>query len=146
MKYHREIIKFRTNAQTEFVDITDRVQDAVDASGIREGRVCVYAQHTTMGVVINHNEPMLLQDFMRLLERIAPTDEQYAHDLFELKKGRKTDGRSNGNAHCKAVMVGTQAAVPIDGGKMMLSDIQSIFAVEFDGSRDRDVIISVSGI
>lgn len=146
MKYYREKIKFKTTAQTEFVDLTDRVQEAVDASGIREGRVCVYAQHTTMGVAINHNEPMLLQDFMRLLERIAPMDEQYSHDLFELKKGQKTDGRSNGNSHCKALFIGTQAAVPIDSGKMMLSDLQSIFAIEFDGSRDRDVIISVSGL
>ncbi len=146
MKYYRETIAFRTSAQTEFVDITNRVQEIVDASGIRKGRVCVYAQHTTMGVCINHNEPMLLQDFMNLMERIAPTDAQYAHDLFELKKGRKTDGRSNGNAHCKALLMGTQAAVPLDNGHMMLSDIQSIFAVEFDGSRDRDVIVSVSGI
>lgn len=146
MKYYREKIKFKTTAQTEFVDLTDRVQEAIDASGIREGRVCVYAQHTTMGVAINHNEPMLLQDFMRLLDRIAPMDEQYSHDLFELKKGKKTDGRSNGNSHCKALFVGTQAAIPIDNGKMMLSDLQSIFAIEFDGSRDRDVIISVSGL
>jgi secondary thiamine-phosphate synthase enzyme len=146
MRYHRDIIKFHTKAQTEFIDITDRVQEAVDASGIREGRVCVYLQHTTMGVVINHNEPMLLQDFMSLLDRIAPTDIRYAHDLFELKNGRRTDGRSNGNAHCKALFVGTQVAVPIENGKMMLSDIQSIFVIEFDGSRDRDAIISVSGL
>lgn len=145
MQYYREKIKFKTTAQTEFVNLTDRVQEAVDASGIREGRVCVYVQHTTMGVVINHNEPMLLQDFMRVLNRLAPADEQYSHDLFELKKGKKTDGRSNGHSHCKAMLVGTQVAVPVDGGKMMLSDLQSIFAVEFDGSRDRDAIISVSG-
>ena len=146
MKYHREIVKFKTQAQTEFVDLTDQVQDAVDASGIREGRACVYVQHTTMGVAINHNEPMLLQDFLRMLERVAPIDEQYSHDLFELKNNAKTDGRSNGSAHCKAVFVGTQAAIPVEGGKLMLSDIQSIFAIEFDGSRDRDAIISVSGI
>lgn len=146
MKYHREIVKFKTQAQTEFVDLTDQVQNAVDASGIREGRACVYVQHTTMGVAINHNEPMLLQDFMKMLERVAPIDEQYSHDLFELKNSVKTDGRSNGSAHCKALFVGTQAAIPVEGGKLMLSDIQSVFAIEFDGSRDRDAVISVSGI
>lgn len=145
MKYYREKINFRSSAQTEFIDITDRVQEAIDASGIREGRVCVYVQHTTMGVVINHNEPMLLQDFMRVLNRFAPSDEQYSHDLFELKKGGKTDGRSNGHSHCKAMFVGAFIAAPVDNGKMMLSDLQSILAVEFDGARDRDAIISVSG-
>jgi secondary thiamine-phosphate synthase enzyme len=146
MKYHREVYEFRTTTQTEFIDLTDRMQSAVDASGIRTGRVCVYAQHTTMGIAINHNEPMLVQDFMRLLERIAPSDIQYSHDLFELKNNQKNDGRSNGNAHCKALFVGTQQAVPIDKGKLMLSDIQSVFAIEFDGARDRDVIFSVSGL
>ncbi len=146
MKYFREKIAFRTTTQTDFVDITADVSDVIDKSDIRKGQVCVFVQHTTMGVVINHNEPMLLQDFMRVLERVAPSDEQYAHDLFELKKGRKTDGRSNGNAHCKALFTGTEVTVPIENGHMMLSDIQSIFAVDFDGARDRDVIISVSGI
>lgn len=146
MKYYRQKIKFKTTAKTEFIDITDRVQEAIDASGVREGRVCVYVEHTTMGVVMNHNEPMLLQDFMRVLHRFAPDNEQYSHDLFELKKGKSSDGRSNGHSHCKAMLVGTSVAVPIDNGKMMLSDLQSVFAVEFDGSRDRDAVISVSGI
>jgi secondary thiamine-phosphate synthase enzyme len=144
MKTYKEKIKFKSTAQIEFIDITDDVQKVIDNSGIRDGRVCVFLQHTTMGIMINHNEPMLLQDFMRVLYRLAPSDERYSHDIFELKNGNKSDGRSNGHSHCKAMLVGTDIAVPIENGIMMLSELQSILAIEFDGSRERDVIVRVT--
>jgi len=145
MKIYKEKISFKSTAQVEFIDITDKVQSVVDNSGAREGTVCIFLQHTTMGIIINHNEPMLLQDFMRTLYRLAPADEQYSHDLFELKKTNKSDGRSNGHSHCKAMIIGTSVTVPVENGTMMLSDLQSIFAVEFDGSRDRDVVVQIIG-
>jgi len=145
MKIYKEKIAFKSTAQVEFIDITDKVQSVVDNSGVRDGTVCIFLQHTTMGIIINHNEPMLLQDFMRTLYRFAPVDEQYSHDLFELKKTNKSDGRSNGHSHCKAMIMGTSVTVPVENGVMMLSDLQSIFAVEFDGSRDRDVVVQVIG-
>ncbi len=145
MKTYKEKITFKSTAQVEFIDITDDVQKVIDNSGIRDGRVCVFLQHTTMGIMINHNEPMLLQDFMRVLHRLAPSDERYSHDIFELKKRNKSDGRSNGHSHCKAMLVGTDIAVPVENGIMMLSDLQSILAVEFDGSRERDAIVRVTG-
>lgn len=145
MKIYKETITFKSTAQVEFIDITDDVQHAIENSGIREGSVCVFLQHTTMGLIINHNEPMLLQDFMRALYHFAPIDERYSHDLFELKKDNKSDGRSNGHSHCKAILLGTNVNIPIDNGVMMLSERQSILAVEFDGSRERDVIVHVTG-
>ncbi len=145
MSFYKEKISFKSSAEVEFIDITDAVQRVVDASGIREGHVFVFVQHTTMGIVINHNEPMLLQDFMRVLYHIAPQDERYSHDMFELRKNNKTDGRSNGHSHCKALVVGTHVFVPIEGGKVMLSNIQSILAIDFDGARNRDAIVTVTG-
>lgn len=145
MKIYKEKILFKSSAEVEFIDITDAVQRVVDASGVREGYVSVFVQHTTMGIVINHNEPMLLQDFMRVLYHIAPQDDRYSHDMFELRKNNKTDGRSNGHSHCKAMMIGSHIFVPLENGKMMLSHIQSILAVDFDGARNRDAIVTVSG-
>lgn len=145
MSFYKEKIAFKSTAEVEFIDITEAVQRVVDTSGIRDGHVSVFVQHTTMGIVINHNESMLLQDFMRVLYRVAPQDERYSHDMFELRKNNKTDGRSNGHSHCKAMMVGTHICVPIESGKMMLSHIQSILAVDFDGARNRDAIVTVSG-
>lgn len=146
MKIHREKIAFQSSTQIEFVDITDRIQEIVDRSGIREGQVLIYAPHTTMGVRINHSESMLLQDFMRILYRLVPVDDQYSHDLFELRRDSKADGRSNGHSHCKAMLIGTSETVPVEKGKLFLSSIQSVFAIEFDGARKRDVVIQVIGM
>jgi secondary thiamine-phosphate synthase enzyme len=146
MKIHKERIDLESKSQIEFMNISDRVQDVVDRSGVREGQVTVYVPHTTMGVCINHNEPLLLQDFMRVLYKVAPVDDQYTHDLFELRRPGGSDGRSNGHSHCKAIFLGNSEVVPIEKGKLLLTERQTIFAVEFDGSRKRDVHIQVIGL
>ncbi|MBP6889218.1 MAG: secondary thiamine-phosphate synthase enzyme YjbQ [Candidatus Moranbacteria bacterium] len=146
MKIHREQIDLESKTQIQFMDITDQVQEIIDRSGIREGQVLIYVPHTTMGVAINHNESMLLQDFMRVLYKIVPVDDQYTHDLFELKRDSMSDGRSNGHSHCKAILLGNSETIPVEKGKMRLTERQNIFAVEFDGSRKRDVLIQVIGI
>ncbi|MEI7749380.1 MAG: secondary thiamine-phosphate synthase enzyme YjbQ [Candidatus Moraniibacteriota bacterium] len=145
MKIFRERIEFETKTQIEFVNITDRVAEVVEKSGIREGQVTVFSPHTTVSVIINHNEPLLLQDFMRVLYRVAPIDDRYTHDLFELSRGTKSDGRSNGHSHCKALMLGSSETIPVERGHLLLTDRQTVFAVEFDGSRRRDLIIQVIG-
>ena len=145
MKIHKEKIDLESKSQIEFIDITDRVQEIIDRSGVREGQVLVYVPHTTMGVSINHNEPMLLRDFMRILYKIVPVDDQYSHDLFELRRDSSADGRSNGHSHCKAILLGNSETVPVEKGKLFLTDRQSIFAVEFDGARKRDIFIQIIG-
>lgn len=145
MKIHRERIEFETKTQIEFIDITDRMEEILERSGIREGQAIVFVPHTTMGIAINHNEPMLLQDFMRVLYKAVPVDDQYSHDLFELSRNAKSDGRSNGHAHCKQLLLGSSETVLVERGKLVLTDLQSVFAVEFDGSRKRDVIVQIIG-
>ncbi|OGI14921.1 MAG: hypothetical protein A2878_01045 [Candidatus Moranbacteria bacterium RIFCSPHIGHO2_01_FULL_54_31] len=146
MKIYKERIDLESKTQIEFLDITDRVQEIVDRSGVREGQVLIYVPHTTMGVAINHNESMLLQDFMRILYKIVPVDDQYSHDLFELRREANSDGRSNGHSHCKAILLGNSETIPVEKGKLFLTERQNIFAVEFDGSRKRDVVIQVIGL
>lgn len=146
MKIYKERIDLESKTQFEFLDITDKVQEVIERSGVREGQVTVYAPHTTMGVAINHNEPMLLQDFMRTFYKLVPVDGQYSHDLFELRRESTSDGRSNGHSHCKSLLLGNSETIPIERGKMILSHIQNIFAVEFDGARKRDVVISIMGL
>ncbi|MFZ2187906.1 MAG: secondary thiamine-phosphate synthase enzyme YjbQ [Candidatus Moraniibacteriota bacterium] len=146
MKIHKERIDLTSKTQIEFMDITDKVQEIVDRSGIREGQVLVYVPHTTMGVAINHNESMLIQDFMRILYKAVPVDDHYSHDLFELRRESGSDGRSNGHSHCKAILLGNSETIPVEKGKLFLTERQSIFAVEFDGSRKRDVFIQVIGL
>lgn len=146
MKIHKEKINFQTKSQIEFVNITDQVQDILARSGIREGQVLVYSEHTTMSVIINHYESMLLQDFMRVLYRMAPVDGQYSHDMFELRRSSDSDGRSNGHSHCKALFIENSKVVPVERGKLVLGAHQSIIALEFDGARKRDLFIQVIGL
>lgn len=145
MKITTKIIEFETKARVEFIDVTSHVQELVHQAGVREGQVTIFVRHSTMGVGINHNEPLLLQDLTRILYKIAPVDDQYSHDMFELKKNTKSDGRSNGHSHCKSFFMGASCTVPFSAGELMLGPRQSIFAVEFDGSRKRDVVIQVLG-
>lgn len=146
MKVHKDTINLESKTQIHFMDITDKVNEIIDNSGVREGQVNVFCAHTTMGVAINHNESMLLQDFMRILYKLVPVEEQYSHDLFELRNnGVGSDGRSNGHSHLKSILMGSSEVIPITKGKMMLGHKQSIFAVDFDGSRKRDVIVQVIG-
>lgn len=145
MIYQTEI-QFETKSQIEFVDVTRFVQEALDASRVRNGQICVYAPHTTMGVMVNHNEPLLLQDFSRVLSKLIPVDDQYTHDLFELKKSSgRSDGRSNGHSHCKSMLLGTSEVIPVMNGELLLGPRQSIFVVELDGSRKRTAIVHVMG-
>ena len=146
LKIHKQKIDLESKNQIEFFDVTEKVQEIIDASGVREGNVVVFTPHTTMGVVINHNEPMLIQDFMRILYKLAPMDDRYSHDLFELRKSSKSDGRSNGHSHCKSFLIGVSQTIPVEKGKLLITNKQSIFAVEFDGARKRDIVVQVMGI
>ena len=146
MRIHKQVVPIESRTQIDFIDITQTIRDIVRESGIRQGQVVVFSQHTTMSVGINHNEPLLLQDFMRVLYKLAPVDDHYSHDLFELRKERVSDGRSNGHSHCKALLLGSSETIPVERGDILLSPLQSVFAIEFDGARKRDVVVQVTGI
>ena len=146
MKIINQSFEIQTTTQMEFIDVTLQVQEIVDNSGIREGNCLVFIPHATMGIVVNQNEPMLLQDFMRVLYKLVPVDDQYSHDLFELRRSKTADGRSNGHSHCKAMVLGDDVTIPIIKGKLVLTERQSIFAVEFDGARKRDIIVQIIGL
>jgi secondary thiamine-phosphate synthase enzyme len=146
MKIYKQKIYVESKTQIEFIDITDKVQDIIDQSGIREGQVLIYVPHTTMSVGINHNEAMLVQDFTRILYKLVPVDDRYSHDLFELRKETMSDGRSNGHSHCKSLLMGSSETIPVEKGKLYLSERQNIFAIEFDGARKRDILIQIMGL
>jgi secondary thiamine-phosphate synthase enzyme len=146
MKIYKQKIEVKSTTQIEFIDITDRVAEIIDNSGVREGQVLIYSPHTSASIIINHNETMLIQDFMRTLYRIVPLNDQYAHDIFELNKAHKSDGRSNGHAHCKTMLLGISETVPIERSKMILTEKQNILFVDMDGARTRDVIVQVMGL
>lgn len=138
-------LSIETTQQFEIINISKAVQTAVHESKIQSGVVVISTPHTTAGIKLNHYEPLLLQDMMRVLHRLAPQDVSYNHDLFELKQGVSTGERSNGHAHIKAFLLGASVSLPIQNGQVVLGDRQSILFVECDGGRKRRVDISIVG-
>jgi secondary thiamine-phosphate synthase enzyme len=145
MKIHKQTIKKESRSQIEFVDITHDVDEILAQSGVKSGLVQIFSPHTTAGVAINEKEPLLIQDFQRLLYRLVPIDERYSHDLFELKRTVRSDGRSNGHSHCKNLLVGVSETIPVENGKMLLGKLQSVFLVELDGARKREIVVQIIG-
>jgi secondary thiamine-phosphate synthase enzyme len=123
-------LKVRTSRSTEAHDITSEVARLVKD---KEGRlVHIYTPHTTCGITINENaDPDVAKDVMDGLERIAPKDYPYRH------------GEGNSHAHIRAALVGCSAFVPFSKGHMALGTWQGIFLMEFDGPRDRKVIVTM---
>ena len=138
-------LRFETARATEFVDITDRLRDEVRRAGMRMGRLHVQSLHTTLGLAVNENEPLLLRDFQGLLERIAPEGAGYEHDDFARRMDVAINEPVNGHAHCRQLLLTGFATVLVEDGDLVLGTWQSVFAVELDGPRHRQLALQLDG-
>jgi len=138
-------IELQTRKQFEILDITKQVAGIVKSSKISNGIVSVFSPHTTASIQLNHFEPLLLQDIMKLMYRLAPLENNYAHDFFEIRTEIQSSERSNGHAHVKAFLLGPSQNIPLANKKMLLGTRQSIFFVELDGGRKRECVVTVIG-
>ena len=138
-------MRFETRQATEFVDITERLREEVRASGLRMGRLHLQSLHTTVGLAVNENEPLLLRDFQSLLERIAPANAGYEHDDFARRREVALDEPVNGHAHCRQLLLTGFATLLVEDGELVLGRWQSVFAVELDGPRNRELAIQLDG-
>lgn len=143
---HIARLTYHTDGAGEFLDITDDVSAVVRSSGARNGLVHVYATHTTAAIRINENEPLLLQDFRRFLDRVAPAgDGLYEHDDLPRRPGVPPDEPINGHAHCRHLLLSASETVPIVDGQLELGRWQRIFLVELCAARERCVTVQVLG-
>jgi octaprenyl-diphosphate synthase len=138
-------LRFESEHATEFVDITDRLRHEVQRSGMRMGRLHLQSLHTTLGLAVNENEPLLLRDFQSLLERIAPANAGYEHDDFARRFDIALDEPINGHAHCRQLLLTGFATVLVEDGELVLGRWQSVFAVELDGPRHRELAMQLDG-
>ena len=123
----------RTERQSQLVDITALVRDAV--AGATGAAVLVYVPHTTAGVTINEKiDPVLVADLERFFERVVGDDWGWQHD--------DKDG-PNGSSHGRSSVAGSQVLIPIRDGSLALGTYQAIFLCEFDGPKARSVYVSV---
>jgi len=138
-------LRFETSHATEFVDVTKLVSQEVSRSGLRTGRIHLQSMHTTLGLAINENEPLLLRDFQKLLERLAPGDAGYEHDDFARRYEISVDEPVNGHAHCRQLLLTGFATLLVEEGQLVLGRWQSVFAVELDGPRHRELAMQLDG-
>jgi octaprenyl-diphosphate synthase len=138
-------LRFESTHPTQFIDLTERIRDEVRTSGLSTGRVHLQSLHTTLGLAVNENEPLLLHDFQSMLERLAPGDGTYAHDDFTRRIDIATDEPINGHAHCRQLLLTGFATLLVENGELVLGRWQSVFAVELDGPRHREVAMQLDG-
>jgi thiamine phosphate synthase YjbQ (UPF0047 family) len=152
MKSHTVYRTFNTSERREFVRITEDVASAVEDSGIQEGMVLVSAMHITAAVWINDDEPGIQSDALEWLDKVAPpswkapvneTAGQLLPDPGDYRHHR--GGEDNGDAHLKNMLMHHQVVVPITEGKLDLGPWQAIFYVEFDGRRNKRLVIKAIG-
>jgi secondary thiamine-phosphate synthase enzyme len=127
-----QTFQVRTSKQTEFIDITRSVQEAVKKTGVEEGICFIFIPHTTAAVTINENaDPSVSQDIIMELNKVVPFQDRYQH----------LEG--NSPAHIKAGLIGCSQTVFVESGKLALGTWQGIFFCEFDGPRNRKVYVKV---
>jgi secondary thiamine-phosphate synthase enzyme len=141
-------LAFETTEPIQFLDITDEVNQAVRSTGVRDGIVTIVSRHTTMAVRIQEAEPLLLQDLLTFLRRLAPANVHYQHNDFRVRTHHMHDDESpNGHSHCLQFLLGTSETVPVSDGDLLLGQWQRIFLVELDGPRQkREVLIQTVGV
>ena len=127
-----QTFQVRTSTQTEFIDVTRSVQEALEKTGVKDGICIIFVPHTTAAVTINENaDPSVVQDIVMELNKIVPFEDRYQHM------------EGNSPAHIKASIIGCCQTVFVESGKLILGTWQGIFFCEFGGPRNRKVFVKV---
>ena len=146
MRIRNYNIDLTTNKGPSFINITGNVQNFIKDSGVKNGYAVVYSIHATAAIKINEDEPLLIKDMEVFLESLASPDNHYHHNDFSIRTVNMTENEGpNGHAHCQNLLLGTSESIPIIDSELQLGQWQSIFFVELDTSRDRQVLIQVVG-
>jgi secondary thiamine-phosphate synthase enzyme len=125
-------LSIRTGGKVDFQDITGTVRDTISTSGVKSGVCHVFVPHTTAGITINeHADPSVVQDIMAQLDKMVPQHNRYRH----------LEG--NSPAHIKASLVGSSETIFIEDGRPVLGTWQGVFLCEFDGPRNRSLLIKI---
>jgi len=137
MKSYRKELWFKTPTRRAYVNITPEVEECLAESGVKEGLCLVNAMHITASVFVNDDEGGLHQDFEKWLEKLAPEKphSQYAHNGYE----------DNADAHLKRQVMGREVVVAITKGKLDFGPWERIFYGEYDGKRDKRVLVKIIG-
>jgi secondary thiamine-phosphate synthase enzyme len=135
--HHTEYLHLKIPERYALVNLTERVEQVVARAGVSDGLCLVSAMHITAGVYINDAESGLLHDIAGWIERLAPYGADYLHHRT---------GEDNGDAHLKSYLTNHALTAPVTGGKLDFGTWQQIFYAEFDGRRNKRVLVKVTGL
>ena len=138
MKSLTEYLTFKTKSRREFVNITSDIEKLVSKSGVKEGLCLVNAMHITASVFINDNESGLHHDYEKWLEELAP------HEPIDHYRHNDT-GEDNADAHMKRQVMGREVVVAITDSELDFGPWEAIFYGEFDGRRNKRVLVKIIG-
>jgi len=139
-------IEIKSKEQFDIVDLTDKIKSFTAESGIKNGLINIQSLHTTAAVFVQENEPLLLKDIRKFLERIVPQNINYNHDDFAQRTVNLcADECRNGHSHCKALNLPTSVTLNLIDNKVQLGTWQKILFIELDRSRDRKIQIQILG-
>jgi len=136
MKAYRDFIKITTEKKVEVRDITREISQILEKSGIQEGLVLLFPHHTSAAVYLSDSDASLTEDVMALMEHLVPGGE-YKHDLIDAKK--------NARAHLMSLLAGHNLTIPVTEGSLDLGVYQTIYYAEFDGQREKEILVKVVG-
>lgn len=136
MKTKTEYLTFRTEKKIEIIRITDHINKTIASSGVKDGLVLVNPMHITAAVIVNDNESGLHGDYLKVLEKLVPYKADYRHN---------DTGENNAAAHIWRQLLGHQVVMPITNGKLDLGPWEQIFYFEFDGQRQKRVLVKIIG-
>jgi secondary thiamine-phosphate synthase enzyme len=135
MIFNREIT-INSKDKFELITLTERIRELVQASKIKEGFCMIYVPHATASIIVNESaDPNIKLDFLKVLNKLVPEHDDYKHDNID----------ANAQAHIKASIIGPGEVIPINDHKLMLGMWQSIMFCEFDGPRERNILVKVYG-
>jgi secondary thiamine-phosphate synthase enzyme len=146
MKFRSKTFLIKTKDLFDIFDLTDKVLDFVKRTEIENGVVNIQTMHTTAMLILNENEPLLLKDIKKNLQKIASVREKYCHDNFEIRTvNMHKDEHANGHSHCKAIYLSPNIALNLIKRKLQLGYWQRILYIELDRSKSRKVQVAVLG-
>lgn len=139
MKILSQRIQFKTKGYTDIIDITSKVQGALDSAGLKIGSILISAIGSTTGITTVEYEPGLVNhDISEMLDKLAPYGVNYEHN--------KTWGDDNGAAHLRSTLIGTSQTIPFENGTLILGTWQQIIFIDFDTRvRSREIVVQLSG-
>ncbi len=146
MKIHHFNLCLRTNAYLEFIDVTNLIIEKIRFTDVKFGLINIQTMHTTTAVIVNENEPLLLNDMKKAIERAAPCSLHYQHDDFTIRTvNLDADECRNGHSHCQALFLNTAVTLNIVDEKLQLGKWQRIFFIELDRAKERTISLMIIG-